>query len=185
MRQTLTSQIMGAFILCIVGIFVTCWGISPEPETCALCGGRTYHAPCVMELSTGTLTELAIYAPDPLHLEELAGEQDMDHHVFRMAGSVAMTVERTPERQRCAAYIPLSRKSMDRKLFCGSCRKLLAETRQRGFVLLDLRDTADITAYPIAPGAVYLIRDYTVSAAEREGGYTVEVSAALFQAAPE
>ncbi len=174
-------------ITCIILLIIgNCfWHMKPpEPESCALCGGRTYHAPCVLELSTGTLTELAIYAPDPLHLGELAEEQDMDHHVFCMAGSVAMTVERTPERQRCTAYLPLSRKPMDRKLFCGDCRKLLAETRQRGFVLLDLRDTADITAYPIAPDAAYLIRGYTVSAVESEGGYTVEVSAARFQAAP-
>lgn len=168
-------------IVVMVSILGLAWN-DQEPETCALCGGRTYHAPCVLELSTGTLTELAVYAPDPLHLEELAEEQDMDVHVFRLAGNgrVALTVQRTPSRQRCAARLPDSREPMDQSLFCRDCRRAVTQAVGKGFVLLDLRDTTEIAVYPIAPDALYTIRDHTVSITESGGQYTVEASAELF-----
>ena len=37
-----------------------------EPESCAICSnsrGPTFHAPCLLDLSTGNLVELAIYEP--------------------------------------------------------------------------------------------------------------------------
>lgn len=176
-KYTAALLIGGIFYVIIVGYI-----IPPEPETCALCGGRSYHAPCVLELSTGTLTELAIYAPDPLHLEELAEEQNMDVHVFCLAGDgwVTLTVQRTLERQRCSARVPASGAPMDRSLFCRDCRRAVAQAAGRGFVLLDLRNTGAITAYPLAPNALYTIRDYTVSITEGGGEYTVEASAELF-----
>lgn len=182
MRRIFSKKTMVALVLCIAVILAVRWGNSPEPETCALCGGRSYHAPCVLELSTGTLTELAIYAPDPLHLEELAEEQDMDVHVFCLAGDgrVALTVQRTLERQRCSARVPASGAPMDRSLFCRDCRRAVAQAAGRGFVLLDLRNTGAITAYPLAPNALYTIRDYAVSITEGGGEYTVEASAELF-----
>lgn len=38
----------------------------PEPERCALCGDMRYHAPCLVDLSTGKVGELAVYTPTPV-----------------------------------------------------------------------------------------------------------------------
>ena len=51
---------------------------SPEPEICALCGngsGTSYHAPVLVNLSTGEIGELRVYNPDPHHRNEIAKEQ--------------------------------------------------------------------------------------------------------------
>ena len=50
--------------------------LTPEPEICALCGGGIpYHAPVLVNLSTGEAGEIRVYDPDPRHRYELAEEQ--------------------------------------------------------------------------------------------------------------
>ena len=51
---------------------------TPEPEVCALCGngnGMSYHAPVVVNLSTGEIGEMRVYDPDPQHPSEIAKKQ--------------------------------------------------------------------------------------------------------------
>ena len=55
--------------------------IAPEPEECVVCDnlqGPRFHAPCLLELSTGELTELEIYESCHRYSGELAPDQDMD-----------------------------------------------------------------------------------------------------------
>nr|WP_326185363.1 hypothetical protein [uncultured Oscillibacter sp.] len=156
----------------------------PEPEVCALCGngeGRPYHAPCVLEPSTGLLAELAVYAPEPACPGELAPEQDLDHHVFRAAcgGRITLSVDRSPTLQRCTAYVPKTAARPNLGLYCRACRKLLAGA-ERAYVLVDLSHVNHITVYPIAADAACQIRDYTVSVFEAGEQYEIEVTAALF-----
>lgn len=47
----------------------------PEPETCALCGGFRYHAPCLVRLDTGEVGELRVYDPDPTQQGEISDRQ--------------------------------------------------------------------------------------------------------------
>lgn len=156
----------------------------PEPELCALCGngeGRPYHAPCVLECSTGILTELAIYDPEPTQAGELAPEQDLDRHFFQAAcgGRIVRTVDRSPDLQRCTAYVPETGGRLDKRLFCRACRKLAA--RAGGpYVLVDLLDPGNITAYPIEAGGACRMRGYTVSVHRAEGRHQIEVTAKLF-----
>lgn len=63
-------------------------GDPPDPVHCALCGSgdrMTYHAPCVLNLSTGEITELRIYLPHPVLVGELAEEQQGGHTDFNSA----------------------------------------------------------------------------------------------------
>lgn len=42
--------------------------LTPEPEICALCGyGIPYHAPVLVNLSTGEAGEMCVYDPDTRH----------------------------------------------------------------------------------------------------------------------
>ena len=64
--------------------------IAPEPEECVVCDnlqGPRFHAPCLLELSTGELTELEIYEPCHRYSGELAPDQDMDYNVMTFGGS--------------------------------------------------------------------------------------------------
>ena len=58
---------------------------TPEPECCAFCedgNGNRYHAPVLVNLSTGVLRELEIYDRYPRRPWEVAEEQRWDDWVF-------------------------------------------------------------------------------------------------------
>lgn len=176
----------GLRALCAVGVLLAALLLAgpPSPSRCALCGngeGRPYHAPCVVECATGLVAELAIYDPAPERAGTLAPEQDLDRQFFQAAcgGRVARSVERTGEVQRCVACVPKADGGLNRGLFCRACRRLLAGAGG-AYVLADLRDPGDITAYPIQAGGACRIREYTVSVAETGEQYRLEVRAALF-----
>lgn len=179
-------KLRGITGICAAGLLLWAFFVinPPEPELCALCGngeGRPYHAPCVLECSTGILTELAVYDPEPTQAGELAPEQDLDRHFFQAAcgGRIVRTVDRSPDLQRCTAYVPDTGGRLAKRLFCRACRKLAA--RAGGpYVLVDLLDPGNITAYPIEAGGACRMRGYTVSIHEAEGRHQIEVTVKLF-----
>lgn len=183
MKQCYFKVCFAAFAVCMM-YCLTAIISPPEPELCALCGngeGRPYHAPCVLECSTGILTELAVYDPEPTQAGELAPVQDMDYHVFRAAcgGRIGLATDRSPDLQRCAAYVPETGGGLDKRLFCRDCRRLLAGVGGP-YVLVDLLDPGNIAAYPIEMGGACRVRGYTVSVHEAGGRHRIEVTAKLF-----
>lgn len=170
------------FVCVVLFIIGTCYGIvvPPEPAHCALCGAEVpHHAPCVLNVSTGVITELAIYEPSPGRPGELAKTQE-PCQIFRFAGQeyLPLSVDRLPDLQRCATSLPASGGAVRKRLFCAVCRRRLSGAR--GYVLVDLYDLENIAVYPISAGAVYTLRDYTVSLRENGSRIAVEVSADLF-----
>lgn len=107
--------------------------------------------------------------------------QNLDYHVFRAAcgGHIVRTVDRSPDLQKCTAYVPDSGGKLDKCLFCRACRKLLAGAGG-AYVLADLYDLRHITVYSIAAGDTCRMRGYTVSIYENEAQYQIEVVAKLF-----
>lgn len=74
-----------AIILAIVIIFsaVIYYALPvPEPERCSLYDNSSYHAPCILNLSTGELVELEIYDPHPYKVGEIAVEQPGGYFSF-------------------------------------------------------------------------------------------------------
>lgn len=142
-----------SIILCVVS-FLTLYIIETHfPDQCALCGGGSYAAPCLVDLAGGTVTELDISNTDSAD-------------VFCLKNGIALTVAETEEGRRCAAYVPERTAAMDRSLYCRRCRGLLAGLR--GYALADLRVPENIQVYPLASRTMGL---YTVSVS----GGTVEV----------
>lgn len=157
----------------------------PEPEVCALCGngeGRSYHAPCVVECSTGLVAELAVYDPEPTQAGELAPVQDLDRHFLQAAcgGRVVRAVDRGPEEQSCTAYVPKTGAGPDRRLFCRACRKRLAGAGGGAYALADLHDPEHIAVWPVEAGRTIRTRGYTVAVHDGETQYRIEVTAKLF-----
>ena len=175
-------------ILYVGGLFLLCAGLhignemcleteaafwkslvtTPEPETCAICSnsrGPTFHAPCLLDLSTGQLTELMIYEPSCIYPGELAENQSLNHSVimFTKSGD-PLFIDRLKDIQRCVTYISGQYgEPMNPAHYCRNCRAILARTATKGYVLLDLFRLDEIQVHPIEEGAEYNIRIYTVS----------------------
>lgn len=139
-----------------------------EPESCAICSnlsGPTFHAPCLLELSTGQLTELMIYEPSCRYSGELSENQSFDYSVMMIkGGSLPLFIDRLKDTQQCVAYLPVEEEEpMDPAHYCQDCRAVLARASTTGYVLLDLYHLDEIAAYPIEAGVEYNMRIYSVS----------------------
>lgn len=132
----------------------------PEPEHCALCG-REYvcHAPALLNLATGEIAELEIYAFDPFLPDEIDKSRTGFMRLSRAAG-VQVCME-----AGCSASVILPDKvePMDCSLYCRSCRALLSEAGTRGYVLLDRHDSDILTVYPTRLGTECFINGYRAS----------------------
>ena len=157
---------------------------APEPEVCALCGsgsGISYHAPVVVNLSTGESGELRVYDPDPYRRNEIAEEQSTGTFSFLYVAGIM------GYRDTCdhSSHVTLPKErewtQIDPSYFCRSCRTLLADTATEGYVLADLYNLSGITTYAIKDGAKYTIRDYdiSISTQEKPGGLSIHVTSLL------
>ncbi len=177
-RQILYGAISGGLLTVsfILGVFVqgACsdrtiafWrsiAATPQPEVCALCGnghGPRYHAPVLVNLSTGSVGELRVYDPDPQQKAGLAAKQSTG--TFSFLHVAGLTGYRDTYSHTSHVTLTKELAPMDPSFFCRDCRALLAGASTKGYVLADLHDLDRITVYTVAEGAEYAIRDYAVS----------------------
>lgn len=154
--------------------------LTPEPEICVLCGGAIpYHAPVLVNLSTGEAGEMRVYDPDSQHRYELAEKQSTG--TFSYLHIAGLTGCRDTCNHTCCVTLPETEAPIEPTLFCRDCRALLADTATKGYVLVDLYNLSDITAYTIKDGAKYTIRDYdiSISAQEELSGLSIYVTGLL------
>lgn len=183
---TLLFLILGLTAICILwqyrqqAAFAESLSSTPDPEVCAVCGGARYHAPCLVDLSTGEVGELTVYDPHRSLMGEI--EETQPTGTFSLVPCAGLTAARDTCNRTCTVTLPKEQDNMAPVFFCRDCRNLLAETAQRGYVLLDLYDLQDIAAYPVNAGAEYEIRDYAVSIQRSKGsqGLSVIVQGRLF-----
>ena len=134
-----------------------------EPEICALCGsGMKYHAPVILDLSTGEVAEMQVYEPHPYLVGEIAEEQTTGYMGLSMSAGIMMY---TNPGRSCRATLPENNEKMKESLYCGACRAVLSAAATKGYVLVDMYDPEHIRAYPIANGKEYSIRGYKASIA--------------------
>lgn len=133
-----------------------------EPDFCALCHGAPLHAPALLNIETGDLTELRIYEPHPHKAGELSANQQGGYMGISMNGGVYFTYD--PDAQTARTTIPLDQACLHKSEFCMDCRKLLADSKQN-YVLVDVYDQENISVYDIVEGVCCGMRCYTVSAA--------------------
>lgn len=142
----------------------------PDPERCALCGEKKqYHAPCLIDLSTGQKGELRVYTYDPTGPGMLDPREAQCSGTFNFLSCAGLTAARDTDFHTCQVILPREQDLMDPALFCRECRRLLAGASLEGYAVLDLYDPDHIRAYPIRAGT---IRDYRISVRSRGGGET-------------
>lgn len=130
-------------------------------EQCSLCAGTRYHAPCLIDLSTGQIGELPVYDPHPYLQGEIAEEQQTGTFSFFFCADIMGW--RDTSTYTCHLTLPSESRSMDPTLFCQNCQTILGSFSHKGYALADLYHLNEIQLYPIYDGANYIIRDYAVS----------------------
>lgn len=163
-------------VICIV-ILVLLTGCTyvnaPEPEQCSLCAGLPCHAPCIINLSTGEMLELAVYEPHPFIAGELAEEQQSETFSF-MRGAGVEGYKLSAE--SIIIKVPMNADKMEDKLFCNSCRERLGDCRDRGYALLDLKDAKNPVPHKIDADTQVSFRCYSISVRESQEDGTFEIT---------
>lgn len=140
----------------------------PDPERCALCGGkRRYHAPCLLELSTGQIVEMVVYTPHRSVQGELAPMEKQQTGTLDFYFCAGLMGVNDTSNHTFKITLPGERKLMNPALFCRECRQLLAEVGIEGYVIVDLYDPDHIQAYPLQD---QVIRDYRISVTDGTNG---------------
>ena len=135
-----------------------------EPEACALCNrGYVRRAPVLLNLATGEIAEMEVYASDPSSPDGIDKTRTGVASFSRAAG-----VEIVTDVGRSASVIlPDDLERMDYSLYCRSCRDLLSAAGTRGYVLLDLHDPGTMTVYPTREGTECVINGYTAAVGKK------------------
>jgi len=167
---------MKKFMIMCIAILVllsACTNEIPEPEQCSLCAGLPHHAPCIINLSTGELLELAVYEPHPFIVGELAGVQQSETFSFvRGAGVKGYKLSA----ESIIIKVPMNADEMEEKHFCNSCRERLADCKDQGYALLDLKDAKNPVVYKIDADAQVSFRCYSISVCEIKEDGKLEIT---------
>ena len=129
----------------------------PEPERCALCG-REYvcHAPALLNLATGEIASLEIYAFDPFLPDEI-DETRTGFMQLKTGAGVQVCMDAG---HSASVILPDKVEPMDYSLYCQSCRALLSEAGTSGYVIVDLHNPDTLAAYPTRLGTECFISGY-------------------------
>lgn len=140
----------------------------PDPNECALCGeGMPYHAPCLINLSTGQMGELQVYTQHPYLQGEIAPMEKQQTGTFNFQPCAGLVAIRDTCSHTCEVTLPAERELMNPALFCRECRELLAGAGLEGYAIIDLHDLDNIQAYPVRKGTYEIIRDYRISVTKK------------------
>ena len=168
------GELMRRFILvftmiALLSSLVACSCISaPEPDHCSICDYIPSHAPCLVNLNTGEVGEIAIYQPHHTLVGEIAEEQRGGYFSFMsVAGLRGYLDACVPEAH---ITVPKDVEKYEEKYFCSTCRELLETYAQCGFVLADLRNPETPSLYPVEVGAEFEVRCYKVEIIETDKG---------------
>ena len=131
-----------------------------EPTDCCLCGCFRYHAPCLIDLQTGQITELALYPPHETKVAELAENPFIEASSFLRFGEISGYFDGSL--QRMEIEVPVCAKANIATL-CKTCRKLQGITDADRYVLADLYNADAPRLFPLSKNTTIEFRCYTIS----------------------
>ena len=133
---------------------------APEPERCAICESIPYHAPALVNLTTGEVGELSVYEPHPFKVAELNPYQQGGTFSFiYVAGLNGYSDTANWETH---ITIPTNENEYEEKFFCKACRERISSHTENGFLLLDLRVPESFLILPIDSDVVQTVRCYEI-----------------------
>lgn len=149
-------------VVLVVCVLVTVGMLNREPDRCPLCQFNKSHAPCIVNIETGEVKELALYTPHYTLVGEIAEIQNDSTFSFVSAAGAKGTRISSPYKMELD--IPMQSEPLLKTKFCKECRKLLTGVGT-GYVLADLYDRGNPLIYPVVDGLDFELRCYDVSAA--------------------
>lgn len=153
--------------------------LAPVPDVCAVCGngnGTEFHAPVLVNLSTGEVGELRVYESSKSGTSpSIASIQNVGTFYFSKCAGLTGWVETYSHTH--TIEIPQKGGPIVMEHYCRDCRALLASVSSCGYVLLDLYDVEHIRAYMLQKDSSYDIREYEISIFQdkNKGDLTVKV----------
>ena len=129
-------------------------------DRCPLCDFIKSHAPCLVNVATGEVEEMALYTPHYQLVGEIAEEQnDSTFSFVTIAGARGTRVSSPWIMEQ---DVPVAKAPLFKYHFCRDCRKLLAD--QAGYVIADLYVHGQPVVIPITDGMEQELRCYKITA---------------------
>ena len=130
------------------------------PDRCPLCDFIKSHAPCLVNVATGEVKEMALYTPHYQLVGEIAEEQNDSTFSFVTIAGARGTRVSSPWIMELD--VPVAKEPLFKYHFCRDCRKLLAD--QAGYVIADLYVHGQPVVIPITDGMEQELRCYKITA---------------------
>lgn len=130
------------------------------PDRCPLCDFIKSHAPCLVNVATGEVEEMALYTPHYQLVGEIAEEQNASTFSFVTIAGARGTRLSSPWIMELD--VPVAKEPLFKYHFCRDCRKLLAD--QAGYVIADLYVHGQPVVIPITDGMEQELRCYKITA---------------------
>ena len=130
------------------------------PDRCPLCDFIKSHAPCLVNVATGEVEEMALYTPHYQLVGEIAEEQNASTFSFLTIAGARGTRVSSPWIMELD--VPVAKEPLFKYHFCRDCRKLLAD--QAGYVIADLYVHGQPVVIPITDGMEQELRCYKITA---------------------
>lgn len=165
-------------MIAVLILLSACGTEVPVPERCSLCDDLSRYAPCIINLSTGEKLELDVYEPHPFLVGEIAEEQQGGYFSF-VRGTGVEGYKLGAE--SVTITIPVKADHLNQQYFCNHCRELLADYKNQGYALVDLKDTESPVVYKISADTKATFRCYEISVQEikEDGKYEISVIGTL------
>ena len=130
------------------------------PDRCPLCDFIKSHAPCLVNVATGEVEEMALYTPHYQLVGEIAEEQNDSTFSFVTIAGARGTRVSSPWIMELD--VPVAKEPLFKYHFCRDCRKLLAD--QAGYVIADLYVHGQPVVIPITDGMEQELLCYKITA---------------------
>ena len=161
-------------IVAVVAVIIVSTLLCIGPDRCPLCDFIKSHAPCLVNVKTGKVEEMALYTPHYKLVGEIAEVQDDSTFSFVDVAGAKGTRLSSPWIMELD--IPVMSAPVLKYHFCRDCRKLLSG--HDGYVIADLYIHGKPAVYEIYDGMKLDLRCYTISAEKSDIGneyaFTIE-----------
>ena len=141
------------------------------PDRCPLCDFIKSHAPCLVNVATGEVEEMALYTPHYQLVGEIAEEQNDSTFSFVTIAGARGTRLSSPWIMELD--VPVAKEPLFKYHFCRDCRKLLAD--QAGYVIADLYVHGQPMVIPVTDGMEQELRCYKITAAMNAEDNVIEL----------
>ena len=164
-------------IICVLFIIVLLVGVAGSavlyfgPRKCPLCDFIKSHAPCLVNVKTGEVEEMALYRPHYKLVGEI--EEVQDDSTFSFVNVAGARGTRLSSPWIMELDIPITNAPVFKYHFCRDCRKLLAD--QGGYVIADLYVYGQPVVIPITDGMEQELRCYKITAAMNAEDNVIEL----------